>query len=258
MEEDEEMSGEDEEEWEDEEDEIDAKLMNALANKMKAEAGKITEVGSDEEDDDEEEEDEDEEMEESPEPEVKKEEPKKKQEPKKAEAAAKKAPAKAEPKKEAPAKVEAKKDTPAKAEPKKEQAAKSEPKTEEKPAKVEAKKEASNNKKTLPSGLVIEDGKVGNGPRAKNGKKVCVRYIGKLASNGKIFDSNTKGSPFTFRLGAGDVIKGWDLGVQGMNVGGTRILTIPPKLAYGARGAPPDIPKNATLIFEIKLLEIKN
>jgi FK506-binding nuclear protein len=249
MEEDEEMSGEDEEEWEDEEDEIDAKLMNALANKMKAEAGKITEVGSDDEEEEEEEdEDEDEEMEESPEPEVKKEEPKKKQEAKKAEPAAKKAPAKAEAKKEVPAKAEVKKDTPAKAE----------PKTEEKPAKVEAKKEASNNKKTLPSGLVIEDGKVGNGPRAKNGKKVCVRYIGKLASNDKIFDSNTKGSPFTFRLGAGDVIKGWDLGVQGMNVGGTRILTIPPKLAYGARGAPPDIPKNATLIFEIKLLEIKN
>lgn len=119
----------------------------------------------------------------------------------------------------------------------------------------EVKKEDSK-KKTLPSGLVIEDTKVGNGPRAKNGKKVSVRYIGRLTT-GKVFDSNTKGAPFTFRLGGGEVIKGWDLGVQGMNVGGSRKLTIPANLAYGSRGAPPDIPKNATLEFEIKLLDIK-
>jgi len=72
-----------------------------------------------------------------------------------------------------------------------------------------------------------------------------------------VFDSNTKGSPFVFKLGAGEVIKGWDLGVNGMNVGGTRKLTIPAPLAYGAKGAAPDIPGNATLTFEVKLLEVK-
>lgn len=87
--------------------------------------------------------------------------------------------------------------------------------------------------------------------------KVGVRYIGKL-TNGKVFDSNTKGAPFVFRLGGGEVIKGWDVGVAGMNVGGTRKLTIPPALAYGSKGAPPDIPKNAVLEFEVKLLEVKN
>ncbi|KAJ3099075.1 peptidylprolyl isomerase fpr4 [Phlyctochytrium planicorne] len=110
--------------------------------------------------------------------------------------------------------------------------------------------------KTLPSGLTIEDINVGNGAKAKNGKKVKVRYVGRL-TNGKVFDSNTSGGkPFVFKLGGGEVIKGWDLGVQGMNVGGTRKLTIPAKLAYGARGAPPDIPPNSTLIFEVKLLEV--
>jgi FK506-binding nuclear protein len=76
-------------------------------------------------------------------------------------------------------------------------------------------------------------------------------------TNGKVFDSNTKGTPFSFKLGKGEVIKGWDVGVQGMHVGGTRKLTCPPGMAYGSRGAPPDIPKNATLVFEIKLLQVK-
>ncbi|KAJ3158634.1 peptidylprolyl isomerase fpr4 [Geranomyces michiganensis] len=111
-------------------------------------------------------------------------------------------------------------------------------------------------KKTLPNGLIIEDVTEGNGPKAKNGKKVGVRYIGRLTS-GKVFDSNTKGAPFKFKLGAGDVIKGWDLGVAGMAVGGTRKLTIPAALAYGPKGAPPDIPGHATLEFEVKLMEVK-
>ncbi|KAI8904434.1 hypothetical protein EDD86DRAFT_230204 [Gorgonomyces haynaldii] len=124
-------------------------------------------------------------------------------------------------------------------------------KKEEKKAEQEGAK-----KRTLPSGIVIEDSVIGQGPRAKPGKKVSVRYIGRL-TNGKVFDSNTKGAPFTFKLGKNEVIKGWDIGVQGMNVGGSRKLTIPPALAYGSRGAPPDIPANATLEFEIKLLEVK-
>ena len=86
--------------------------------------------------------------------------------------------------------------------------------------------------------------------------QVSVRYIGKLM-NGKVFDSNTKGSPFQFKLGKGEVIKGWDQGVQNMKVGGTRKLTIPAALAYGAKGAPPDIPRNATLQFDVKLLAVK-
>ncbi|KAJ3341760.1 peptidylprolyl isomerase fpr4 [Gonapodya sp. JEL0774] len=109
--------------------------------------------------------------------------------------------------------------------------------------------------KTLPSGLVIEDVTVGEGARAKPGKTASVRYIGRLQS-GKVFDSNTNGKPFKFVISKGEVIKGWDLGVQGMNVGGTRKLTVPPNLAYGPKGAPPEIPPNATLVFEVKLLEV--
>jgi FK506-binding nuclear protein len=133
-------------------------------------------------------------------------------------------------------------------------------KTEEKVEKAEKKekKEAkADNVKTLPSGLVVEDVAKGTGPVAKNGKKVSVRYIGKL-TNGKVFDSNTKGAPFNFKLGKGEVIKGWDMGIAGMNVGGTRVLTIPANLAYGSKGAPPEIPPNATLKFEVKLLQVKN
>jgi FK506-binding nuclear protein len=140
----------------------------------------------------------------------------------------------------------------------KKQEVKTEVKKEDKKqeAKTEVKKEEVAQKKTLPSGLVIEDKVMGSGPKAKPGKKVSVRYIGKLL-NGKVFDSNTKGAPFSFKLGKGEVIKGWDLGVVGMNVGGERKLTIPAKLAYGSQGAPPDIPKNADLIFEVKLLQVK-
>jgi len=80
--------------------------------------------------------------------------------------------------------------------------------------------------------------------------------IGKLTSNGKTFDANTTGSPFQFVLGKGEVIKGWDLGVEGMAVGGTRKIIVPANLAYGSRGAPPDIPPNANLTFEVKLLNV--
>ncbi|KXS20830.1 hypothetical protein M427DRAFT_119369 [Gonapodya prolifera JEL478] len=148
-----------------------------------------------------------------------------------------------------------------KQQPQKQHVKKEEAKKEEAAPKEEGKKEAlqgtpkAPKAKVLPSGLAIEDVVVGDGPRAKSGKSVAVRYIGRLTS-GKVFDSNTNGKPFKFTLSKGQVIKGWDLGVQGMNVGGTRKLTIPPNLAYGAKGAPPDIPPNSTLVFEVKLLEV--
>ncbi|KAF4455078.1 FK506-binding protein 4 [Fusarium austroafricanum] len=104
-------------------------------------------------------------------------------------------------------------------------------------------------------GVTIDDRTIGNGRTVKNGDTVGVRYIGKL-QNGKQFDANKKGKPFSFKAGKGQVIKGWDIGVVGMAIGGERRLTIPAHLAYGSRGLP-GIPANSTLIFDVKLLEIK-
>ena len=128
------------------------------------------------------------------------------------------------------------------------------PKKEE-PKKKEAKKEEKKVTK-LPNGLIIEEVKLGEGASCKSGQRVGMRYIGKL-TNGKVFDKNTSGKPFSFLLGRGEVIKGWDIGVAGMKAGGERKLTIPAPLAYGKRGAPPDIPKNATLVFDIRLVSMK-
>ena len=109
----------------------------------------------------------------------------------------------------------------------------------------------------VPGGLVIEDLIIGRGATANAGDDVVVHYVGKLA-NGKQFDSSrNRRDPLDFALGAGDVIKGWDQGVAGMKVGGKRKLTIPPDLAYGARGFPPVIPPNSTLVFEIELLAVR-
>lgn len=106
------------------------------------------------------------------------------------------------------------------------------------------------------SGLRYVDEKCGDGDTAASGDVISVHYLGTL-ENGKKFDaSRDHGSPFQFQLGAGNVIAGWDEGVQGMQEGGIRILTIPPELAYGETGAPPTIPPNATLVFEVELLEI--
>jgi FKBP-type peptidyl-prolyl cis-trans isomerase len=106
-------------------------------------------------------------------------------------------------------------------------------------------------------GVTVEDLVVGGGEEAQTGDTVSVHYTGYLV-NGEKFDSSLdRGQPFEFTLGTGSVIKGWDEGVVGMKVGGKRKLTIPPELGYGAAGAGGVIPPNATLVFEIELLEIK-
>jgi FKBP-type peptidyl-prolyl cis-trans isomerase FkpA len=104
--------------------------------------------------------------------------------------------------------------------------------------------------------LKIEDTKVGTGDAAAAGKSVTVHYTGWLTDGTKFDSSKDHGQPFTFQLGAGQVIKGWDQGVVGMKVGGVRKLTIPPGLAYGERGAGGVIPPNATLVFEVELLGV--
>jgi len=106
----------------------------------------------------------------------------------------------------------------------------------------------------LKGGIQIEDLKVGSGPEAKNGSKVGLYYEGRLKTNNKMFDAATEkqGKPFPFKLGKGEVIKGWDIGVLGMKVGGKRRMIIPPKMAYGVNGAPPSIPPNSTLVFEVE------
>ena len=116
---------------------------------------------------------------------------------------------------------------------------------------------------TTASGLQYEDTTVGEGAVAQAGQHVKVHYTGWLHdpsaanSRGKKFDSSKdRGQPFAFGLGEGMVIRGWDEGVQGMKVGGTRVLTIPAELGYGARGAGGVIPPNATLVFEVDLLGI--
>lgn len=121
----------------------------------------------------------------------------------------------------------------------------------------EPKKEENINKIKTIQGMKIETTKEGTGAEITNGKTAVVHYTGKL-TDGKVFDSSvTRGTPFEFPLGAGMVIKGWELGVLGMKVGEKRVLTIPADLGYGERGAGGVIPPNATLIFEVELLAIK-
>ena len=114
---------------------------------------------------------------------------------------------------------------------------------------------------TMPDGLKYIDTKVGTGATATAGEKVTVHYTGWLDENGakgKKFDSSRdRGQPFSFTLGAHQVIAGWDEGVAGMKVGGERTLIIPPDLGYGAQGAGGVIPPNATLIFDVELLKVQ-
>jgi len=109
---------------------------------------------------------------------------------------------------------------------------------------------------TTSSGLIIEEIALGDGDEATAGQNVTVHYTGWLTDGKKFDSSKDRDDPFEFPLGGGRVIKGWDEGVQGMKVGGTRKLTIPPNLGYGTRGAGGVIPPNATLVFEVELLGV--
>lgn len=112
--------------------------------------------------------------------------------------------------------------------------------------------------KKTPSGVEYWDLREGDGETAVPGKQVRVHYTGWL-ENGKRFDTSLiSGHPFHFVLGAGQVIKGWEEGIAGMKVGGKRKLRIPPQLGYGARGFPPNIPPNSTLIFEVELVDVRS
>jgi len=112
-------------------------------------------------------------------------------------------------------------------------------------------------KTTLKGGMIVEDLVTGTGQVAKKGNGVGMYYRGWLKSNNKQFDACLTGKPFKFKLGARQVISGWDLGVAGMKVGGKRRLTIPAPLGYGGSGAPPDIPPNATLVFDVECKFVK-
>jgi peptidylprolyl isomerase len=129
--------------------------------------------------------------------------------------------------------------------------------TEASPAKENIKMAQAAQEVTTPTGLKYTDEVVGNGPSPRNGQTVVVHYTGWL-TNGTKFDSSLdRGQPFTFPLGQGQVIKGWDEGVASMKVGGKRKLVIPPDLGYGNRGAGGVIPPNATLVFEVQLLGVQ-
>ncbi|MCW8827110.1 MAG: FKBP-type peptidyl-prolyl cis-trans isomerase [Gammaproteobacteria bacterium] len=106
------------------------------------------------------------------------------------------------------------------------------------------------------SELIIEDLTVGEGDEATTGQRITVHYTGTLEDGTKFDSSKDRNDPFVFTLGVGQVIKGWDEGFSGMKVGGSRKLTIPPEMGYGARGAGGVIPPNATLIFDVELLAV--
>jgi FKBP-type peptidyl-prolyl cis-trans isomerase FkpA len=122
----------------------------------------------------------------------------------------------------------------------------------------EARKSADQQQVKGDKKLQIEDVKVGEGKEAVKGSTVAVNYTGTLEENGKKFDSSyDRNEPIRFKLGSRQVIEGWEQGIQGMKVGGKRILTIPPELGYGKNGYPPLIPQNAVLRFEVELVDVQ-
>lgn len=131
------------------------------------------------------------------------------------------------------------------------------------PRETESTKKKTKPKVTVPNGappkkLEVKDLEQGSGATAKSGDRVSVNYVGVNYKSGKEFDASwDRGEPLTFMLGAGEVIPGWDQGVEGMKVGGRRELIIPPELGYGAAGAPPAIPPNETLVFVVDLEAIE-
>lgn len=144
--------------------------------------------------------------------------------------------------------------TPAKAKQIKEE--KSASKESKKKNKQEEQQKPKLKKQVLKGGVIVEDLKEGQGEVAKPGKFVHVYYEGRLKDTKKMFDSTTKGPGFSFRIGKGEVIKGWDVGIAGMKVGGKRRITCPPNAGYGLKGSPPVIPPNSTLVFEVELRKI--
>lgn len=108
----------------------------------------------------------------------------------------------------------------------------------------------------LAGGLLIQDLKPGSGAEAKSGKKIQVYYEGRLKSNNKVFDSTKSGAGFKMSLGKGEVIRGWDVGLIGMKVGGKRRIVCPPAYGYGPKGSPPVIPPNSTLVFDVELKNV--
>jgi len=131
-------------------------------------------------------------------------------------------------------------------------------KTEKKAEQKDDEKKEKGGKKaqrTLEGGVKVKDAIIGTGKMAKKGDRVEMRYIGKFLDD-TVFDKNVKGKAFVFKLGQGDVIKGWDIGVVGMQIGGEREIIVPPSMAYGNKKMD-GIPPNSTLKFEVKLLEIK-
>merc|ERR1719229_1775439 len=127
--------------------------------------------------------------------------------------------------------------------------------TEQEKETGDKKKKKNKKMQNMKGGIKYRDMRVGNGELIKNGDKISVYYVGQLDDK-KVFDKVINGNGFEFNFGKSDVIKGWDIGLKGMRVGGKRKLIIPPKLAYGANGSPPSIPGNATLTFTIELKSV--
>ncbi|WAR00809.1 FKBP4-like protein, partial [Mya arenaria] len=133
------------------------------------------------------------------------------------------------------------------------------PKLDQSQSKTPKSKEQSKTpkKQVLAGGTIMEEIRVGDGPAVKKGKMAHMYYVGKLQKDGRQFDSCLHGKPFRFRLGKGEVIKGWDVGVDGMKIGGKRRLTVPPQAGYGNQRSGP-IPPNSTLVFEVELKNYVN